>query len=107
MKNEILVYKNPLWSRPFNFYMRQVSDGRIAVAENMMLRTLTPEDDGREHQPLFTLSEEEAAGLMNQLWRWGVRPSEKPNLNERLKAIENHLADMRRIAAAKLRVKLP
>jgi hypothetical protein len=52
--------------------------------------------------PVFALSDAEAQGLLNELWRSGIRPSNGEGSVGQIGATERHLADMRAIAAAKL-----
>jgi hypothetical protein len=55
----------------------------------------TPEIDGLEREPTFSLSPEEAQTLMDDLWQCGLRPTEGTGSAGSLKATERHLEDMR------------
>ena len=48
--------------------------------------------------PLFNLTQKEAQSLMDNLWLCGLRPSEGTGSAGSLKATQNHLEDMRKIA---------
>lgn len=57
----------------------------------------------RPHSPLF-LENEEAQALIDSLWNCGFRPTEGTGSAGSLKATENHLHDMRKIAFKKLSI---
>jgi len=48
--------------------------------------------------PTLKLSKRNAQVLMDDLWASGIRPSEKRDIGGALRATENHLGDMQRIA---------
>ena len=50
------------------------------------------------------VSLEAAQSLMDQLWDCGLRPTQAAGSAGAMEAVQNHLADMRKIAAAKLKV---
>ena len=49
---------------------------------------------------------EAATVLMDDLWRAGVRPTRGVGVSD-VKAVEKHLADMRAIVGAKLKIDMP
>ncbi len=49
-------------------------------------------------QPTMYLRDEEAQGVMDELWRCGMRPTEGSGSAGSLAATERHLADMQKIA---------
>lgn len=49
-------------------------------------------------QPTLRLRPEDAQGLMDELWRVGLRPTEGTGSAGSLAATERHLADMRSVA---------
>jgi len=65
----------------------------------------TRENDGSMVEPLLRLKEIEAQGLFDALWKAGLRPSDKANVDdvvtakdEIVVAKDEHIADLRRIA---------
>ena len=68
---------------------------------------VTKDHDPNKEMPIaFTLTREEAQVLMDQLWRYGCRPSDEGSPGQ-LAALRDHLQDMRAIAFAKSRVTKP
>jgi hypothetical protein len=62
------------------------------------------------YEPLpsaIDINEEEAQGLMESLWKAGIRPRSGEGSVGQLGATERHLADMRSIVSKKLDVMLP
>jgi hypothetical protein len=53
---------------------------------------------GRIIEPLFRLDYNDAQSLIDDLWQAGLRPSEGTGSAGSLKATENHLKDMQKIA---------
>mgnify|MGYP001569734410 CR=1 FL=1 len=62
------------------------------------------EDDGREYDPALLMSPGEAQGLMNELWRNGIRPTSGEGNVGQIGATERHLEDMRVIAFNRLNI---
>jgi hypothetical protein len=54
-------------------------------------------------EPAFSLREEEAQRLMDELWNAGVRPTEGAGTAGSMAAVKSHLEDMRRIVFGALR----
>jgi hypothetical protein len=76
-----------------------IGDQPEQVAQPLVMHTLTTEADERaEHAPIAALSMDSAQGLMDELWRCGLRPSEGTGSAGSLAATERHLKDMRAIA---------
>lgn len=65
------------------------------VAEPMTLREHKP---GELVEPTMRLDNTAAQELMDNLWHCGLRPSEGTGSAGSLKATQDHLADMRKIA---------
>ena len=59
------------------------------------------------HTASFTLTNENAQTLMDDLWICGLRPTDGAGTAGSMRAVENHLKDMRAIAFAKLEVTKP
>ena len=53
---------------------------------------------GEYHPPFVSLSESDAAQLMDRLWNAGVRPSNGAGSHATHEALNNHLEDLRRVA---------
>jgi len=76
---------------------------KYAVVTNLMLETV---DEGEMFPgPTFELTRANCQGLMDELWRIGLRPSEVDSPGE-LRATKNHLADMRKLVASALDLSL-
>lgn len=58
-------------------------------------------------EPTFRLEYEQGQQLIDELWRAGLRPSEGSGSAGSLRATENHLSDMRRIAFGTLKISSP
>jgi hypothetical protein len=63
-------------------------------------------DPGRIASPSFSISDENAQTLMDDLWAAGFRPTEGSGSAGSLRATEKHLDDMRRIVGKHLMVNL-
>lgn len=87
----------PIWSDDFEFLLGGVDDQRryVAIADPVTLREHTV---GELVEPTFRLSKEYAQALMDDLWHNGLRPSEGTGSAGSLKATQDHLGDMRKIA---------
>lgn len=72
--------------------------------KEIILEKLAPDDAHIAHAPSFTIPNETAQLLMDDLWHCGLRPTEGTGSAGSLAATERHLADMRTIAFAKLNV---
>lgn len=56
------------------------------------------------HAPTFNLGEEQCEFLMDELWKMGIRPSNGEGSTGQIKAMEDHLNDMRTIAFSELNI---
>lgn len=84
------------------FYLHN-DNGQLSVSDALTMRTV---DEGEvpETQPV-ELSIAAAQELMDQLWQVGIRPSEGSGSAGSLKATQEHLEDMRKIAFHQLQIK--
>jgi len=57
--------------------------------------------------PFLLITEDEAQGLIDELWRCGLRPTQGKQSEGVNNTQEKHLEDMRAIAFAKLKVSAP
>jgi len=86
------------WRRCVELQLTAISPtGELGVAlpENIILTTADP---GQYLPASLQLTNDQAQTLMDDLWRAGLRPTEGTGSAGALKAVENHLADMRKIA---------
>jgi len=93
----IFLSKRP-WSDRVEFLLREQQGDRHVVGEQVLLRTLTPADDGVVLPGTFALQDTVCQALVDQLWNLGFRPSEGSGSAGALAATQAHLADMRTIA---------
>lgn len=84
-----------LWTDMIAIHMAERKPFGLFVAQ---AATFTEQPDGSFHEPFLRLRLDDAQRLMNELWDCGLRPSEGTGSAGSLKATENHLADMKRIA---------
>lgn len=84
------------WNFGIALYARQVIEGvNTRVAQSLNLQTIKP---GEFAPPFATIDIQAAQQLMDELWQCGLRPTEGTGSAGSLKATENHLNDMRKIA---------
>ena len=70
--------------------------GPLMYAERLTMREI---ERGMEvTEPTMSLTNDQAQGLMDELWRCGLRPTEGSGSAGSLAATERHLNDMRAIA---------
>lgn len=97
-KLEIIAQHEP-WSHQVGFWMRQTSwsPDRVehAVAQPVVFRALTDAETGVVQPFAFSMNDDGAQRLMDELWRIGLRPAEGSGSAGSLAATERHLADMR------------
>jgi hypothetical protein len=98
------------WDR-IDFYLHTWEPNRDMVGCFTPLEAfLKPrhEVEGTMHRdPIFTLSHLRCQELLNSLWDQGVRPAQAKGGSEEMARALAHLADMRTIAFAKLKVAAP
>ena len=54
-------------------------------------------DAGLRHEPFMELTDNEAQILMDELWKFGIRPSDGSGNVGQIKAMDDHLKDMRHL----------
>lgn len=64
----------------------------------IVMQTMTEEDALTTKEPTLELSVGEAQGLMDELWKCGLRPTESHGSTGQLGAVQAHLNDMRKLA---------
>jgi len=82
--------KNPM-TRSIDLYLYS---GK-SVADQIVF---SEANEGIHHEPTLRLKYGEAQNIMDELWSCGLRPTEGSGSAGSLKATENHLSDMRKIA---------
>jgi len=99
-KMDIFCGREPFW-RDVRFWIRRVEFqpgiNRVWYALPLTLKEILPADEGIEQPPTFSLRDEQAQNLIDELWRVGFRPSEGSGSAGSLAATERHLADMRHL----------
>ena len=100
---EVIVWcsKPPVFTRDgIDFYIGLKSyGGEIAeVAEDIIFKEY---EIGKISDPLFRLDYTQSQALIDNLWDCGLRPSEGSGSAGAMKATQNHLEDMRKLAGVK------
>lgn len=91
---------NPFSDKINLFYIENVGK-QYSAADNLHMKTLG--EDGCA--PNFcTLSKSQAQLLMDDLWNCGLRPSEGTGSAGAMKAVQDHLADLKKILFKTLKV---
>jgi hypothetical protein len=67
--------------------------------------TIQPLGDDEPTPSFCTLTREQAQLLMDDLWNCGLRPSEGSGSAGAMKAVQEHLADMKKILFHKMEIK--
>lgn len=82
--------------------MQRFNDGKKCFAAPFTMVELLP---GEMVEPTLRMENQTAQGLMDELWRCGLRPSEGSGSAGSLAATERHLKDMQTIAMGALKQK--
>lgn len=90
------------WRKGVSFFIFQGVD---TVALPLTMKKLEDGERYIEDKPTFTIKNDEAQTLMDDLWHCGFRPSEGSGSAGSLRATEKHLNDMRTIAFDQLDIK--
>jgi hypothetical protein len=86
------------WHQGIDVSIRVKEDGYYALADPLVMAEVKGHMQAQISQPCFTMENQAAQSLMDQLWGCGIRPSEGTGSAGSLAATERHLADMRSIA---------
>lgn len=84
-----------LWNDTIAIHMAEKKPFGLFVAQAV---TFVEQPEKSFSEPFMRLRIDDAQRLMDELWHCGLRPSEGTGSAGSLKATENHLADMQRIA---------
>lgn len=79
------------------YHLEEAPDGKLFHVEHTYKQVPLDEGVAGYPNPMAQLDENEAQLLMDELWRAGLRPSNRPGAAGQLEATQNHLADMRKI----------
>lgn len=93
---EILAHRQPFSCR-VDFLLREMPrDGQVGIVQPLTV-SMKPvnEVDGHAMSPTFSLPDQEAQVLLNELWREGFRPSSGEGSLGEIGALRAHLEDMR------------
>ena len=103
-KLEIFAQRDQ-WSRQIGFWMRKTSwtpdRTEQAYAQPVVFRAMTDADEGIVQPFAFSMGDDDAQRLMDELWRCGFRPTEGSGSAGSLAATERHLEDMRALVFKK------
>ena len=91
-------------SAPWGGAIKVLLRSRERVATGLTWETLP---EGSYLEPTFTLSDEDAQRLMDDLWNCGLRPAQGRQSEGVTAAQGRHLEDMRTIAFGKLNMAAP
>ena len=80
--------------------------GKGLVVEPFVVRDIKEEEKYIVVEPNAVLTLEQSQTLMDDLWNCGIRPSEGAGSAGAMRAVENHLKDMRKIAGNQLGIEL-
>ena len=88
--------RRELWNDGISVYMaiERHNDKRLDVADPL---TFTLQEPGAVAAPAFRLALEDAQRLMDELWGCGLRPSEGAGSAGAMKAVQEHLSDLRKL----------
>ena len=89
----------------FSFYIQEVRGDKLFEAStkiNMIERDLYTEGTP---ETTFSISDEAIQVFLDDLWEAGYRPSDGTGNTGQLKATQDHLADMKKIAFHGLKIK--
>jgi len=91
------------FGRGLSMYLSEPSavPNSIAIATNIMFETIK---DHSITPALMSIDMNEAQQLMDELWHCGVRPTEGSGSAGAMRAVENHLADLRKITNKLLKI---
>ena len=94
----VSVQKNwPMNSVELHLYERQ-HDGKISVIKGVQTENQDPAE-AIDDVP-FHLTMESAQSLMDDLWNAGIRPTDTRDRSETVKAMLNHIEDLRKVQTA-------
>jgi len=70
----------------------------VAIVQPMLMEVVKdPRDCGTRKPPAIEMTNEDAQRLMDELYNAGIRPTEGVGSPGQVKALQDHLADMRKI----------
>lgn len=90
------LYRNPP-ANCIDVYVVEMQEGRglVAYGQHVTLYHPGPEEEGYQIDRTFSLREEGAQHLIDELWREGFRPSKAPSGEALMEALQAHIKDLR------------
>lgn len=85
-----------VYGRRIHLFLSTIESGHMSVARAITFERVD-QDEYAGETPLLRLREVEAQQLMDALWAAGLRPSEGVGSAGAMKAVQDHLQDMRRL----------
>lgn len=103
-QDRVNVYVARNWfKRGFEFHIVGINLGKRETSLARPVEFDIVPENTNFSAPAFFLRQEEAQGLMDELWTAGVRPTEGSGSAGSMAAVQVHLADMRQIVFGALR----
>lgn len=90
-EKKILVARDE-WRREVKLCYLEILDGKRSIARSMVMEPLERGQAGGE---FVSIDEQTAQGLFDQLWELGFRPADGTGNGGHIKALNDHLGDMR------------
>lgn len=84
------------------FACRSVDSDSLALATQVVFKTVPYDAAVAEEDAPISMSRDEAASLMAELWNAGIRPPSCLSGNDEREALHAHIADLRKIIDALL-----
>ena len=85
------------WSDSIDFVLFERRGDSVSYSTSISMFNPGTENAGEIIAPTFSLKNDEAQELMDNLWKLGFRPSEGTGSAGSLAATQKHLEDMRRL----------
>ena len=106
LKNQgpFLLVARHHWGEAFDVQVREYQDDDMLVATDI---AMAKHAEGMVLPTTFQMSAAAGQELMDNLWAEGLRPNVERGREGETLRLEHHLADMRRIAFAKLQILAP
>ena len=93
MPDRIRINKEP-WAEDYEIRYGREEGQNWSIMTQALYQTVPR---GAIVPAAFTISPHAAQELMNQLWQYGIRPTDNSGSTGHLKALEDHLEDLRRL----------
>ncbi len=94
---QAIAIKNGFRHDGISIFVEDLQNQMLSVANPITLKSVEMDEMYTETTPTFTLCLTAAQKLIDDLWDCGLRPSEGSGSAGQLAAVQNHLADMRKL----------